>query len=165
MEKRCSHPCLGPLPLLFLSPPRLHLGWSASLLAWSPCSTRATCCSSWQDPAPPTIYWSHEPLFGVDSSDSLTDHHPHSVTPPITFDIQLLTWASRTLPALTLQAEGRWRCHASPAVLPASSADRKVSLPQPTTPCDGPKGQGWAQSDCVCCLTTFHVLHHLRQQE
>lgn len=163
MEKRCSHPCLGPLPLLFLSPPRLHLGWSASLLAWEPLTHASHLLLLLA--APPTIYWSCEPLFGVDSTDSLTDHHPHSVTPPITFDIQLLTWASRTLPALTLQAEGRWRRHPSPAVLPASSADREVSLPQPTTPCDAPKGQGWAQSDRVCCLTTFHVSHHLRQQE
>ena len=78
--------------------------------------------------APPTIYWPREPLFGVDSSDSLTDHHPHSVTPPVTFDIQLLTCASRTLPALTLQAEGRRRRHPSPAVLPASSAPANHSL-------------------------------------
>ena len=64
--------------------------------------------------APPTIYWSREPLLGVNSRDSLIDHHPHSVTPPVTFDIQLLTWASRTLSARTLQAEAKMEVSPQP---------------------------------------------------
>lgn len=108
MAKRCSHPYPGPLPLLFLSPPRLHLGWLASLLAWEPLSHESHLLRLiLAGPQLRLQHTGHVSPSGASSSDSLTDHHPHCVTPPAAFDIQRLTWALRKLSALTLQAEGK----------------------------------------------------------
>ncbi|CAM9647000.1 unnamed protein product [Rangifer tarandus platyrhynchus] len=82
---------------------RLHLGWLASLLAWEPLFHASHLLRLiLAGPQLRLQYTGHVSPSGANSSDSLTDHHPHCVTPPAAFDIQRLTWASRKLSALTL---------------------------------------------------------------